>query len=207
MELGTLDILMIFLVTIGPLKATVVFASLTAKSDPGFRRAVAIKTVVTATAVAFLFVLAGEFLLHAFHVSLPALKIAGGLILMLYALGMVLGEGSGKDDQAGIPQSTNIGIYPLAMPLMATPQGIVLITTITATATNLVEVLTILGLILGIMAFNLVVLLGAHWLVRIVGASALQVFASVVGLLLVALAVQLMMWGLVDLNLLEPTIK
>ena len=204
MELGPVDILMIFLVTIGPLKATVVFASLTAKADPAFRRAVAIKTVVTATCVALLFVLAGEFLLHAFHVSIPALKIAGGLILVLYALGMVMGEGSGQE--AGTPQSTDIGIYPLAMPLMATPQGIVMITTITATATAITEKLTIVGLILGIMSFNLVVLLGAHWLVRVVGASALQVFARIVGLLLVALAVQLMMWGLVDLNLLEPTL-
>ncbi len=206
MELGPADILLIFLVTIGPLKATVVFASLTAKSDPGFRRAVAIKTVVTATSVALLFVVAGEFLLQAFHMSLPALKIAGGLILMLYALGMVLGESSGEDGQAGTPQSTNIGIYPLAMPLMATPQGIVLITTITATTTKFTEVLIIVVLILGIMSFNLVILLGAHWLVRVVGPTALQVFARIVGLLLVALAVQLMMWGLVDLNLLKPTL-
>lgn len=206
MEMGIADILMIFLVTIGPLKATVVFASLTANADPGFRRSVAIKTVVSATVVTLLFVLAGGFLLQAFHVSLPALKIAGGLILMLYALGMVLGEGSSQDDQAGTPQSTDIAIYPLAMPLMATPQGIVMITTISATTTNITETLTIVVLILGIMAFNFVVLLGAHWLVRVIGTSGLQVFSRIVGLLLVALAVQLMMWGLVDLNILKPTL-
>jgi multiple antibiotic resistance protein len=206
MQLGLVDILMIYLVTIGPLKATVVYAALTAGTDPGFRRRVAIKTVVTATIVCLLFILAGEFLLKAFHVSLPALKIGGGVILLLYALGMVMGEGSSQGDQAGTAQSTDIGIYPLAMPLMATPQGIALITTITATTTNISEVLSIVVLMLAVMAFNFFFLLGADRIIRLVGPSALQVVARIVGLLLVGLAVQLMMWGLVDLNILEPTL-
>ena len=206
MELGLADILVIFLVTLGPIKATVVFASLTAGADSAFRRSVAIKTVVSATAVCLLFVLAGGFLLTAFHVSLPALKIAGGLILMLYALSMVKGESSGQGDQAGSAPSTEIGIYPLAMPLMATPQGIVLITTITATTTSISEVLSIVALILAIMTFNFGCLLGAHWIIRVIGPAALQVVSCIVGLLFVALAVQLMMWGLVDLGILEPTV-
>jgi multiple antibiotic resistance protein len=206
MELGIADILMIFLVTIGPIKAGIVFASLTAGTDSSFRRSVAIKTVVTATAVCLLFVLAGGFLLTAFHVSIPALKIAGGLILMLYALSMVKGEDSSGGEQTDTAPSTNIAIYPLAMPLLATPQGIVLITTITATTTSIREVMSIVVLILAVMAFNFVFLLGAHWIIRVIGRSALQVVASVVGLLFVALAVQLMMWGLVDLGFLEPTV-
>jgi multiple antibiotic resistance protein len=206
MDLGLADILMIFLVTIGPIKATIVFASLTAGTDPDFRRSVAIKTVLASTAVCLLFVLAGGFLLTAFHVSIPALKIAGGLILMLYALSMVKGEDSSHGDQDGTAPSTRIAIYPLAMPLMATPQGIVLITTITAMTTSISEVSMIIALILAIMAFNFVFLLGAHWIIRVIGQSALQVVACVVGLLFVALAVQLMMWGLVDLGILEPTV-
>jgi small neutral amino acid transporter SnatA (MarC family) len=49
-------------------------------------------------------------------------------------------------------------------------------------------------------------LLGADRIIRLIGPSALQVVARIVGLLLVGLAVQLMMWGLVDLNILEPTL-
>jgi multiple antibiotic resistance protein len=206
MELGLADILVIFLVTLGPIKATVVFASLTAGTDSAFRRSVATKTVLTATSVCLLFVLAGGSLLSAFHVSLPALKIAGGLVLMLYALSMVKGEGGSKGDQDDTPPSTQIAIYPLAIPLLATPQGIVLITTVTATTTNITEVLSIVGLILGVMAFNFGCLLGAHWIIRVIGVAALQVVSCVVGLLFVALAVQLMMWGLVDLGLLESTV-
>lgn len=206
MELGLADILVIFLVTLGPIKATVVFAQLTAGTDSDFRRSVAIKTVVTATSVCLLFVLAGGSLLTAFHVSIPALKIAGGLVLMLYALGMVKGEGSSKEDPVDTAASSQIAIYPLAIPLMATPQGIVLITTITATATSATQVLSIAGLILAVMTLNLGFLLGAHWIIRVIGEAALQVVSCVVGLLFVALAVQLMMWGLVDLGLLHSTV-
>ncbi|MGB6375859.1 MAG: MarC family protein [Syntrophobacteria bacterium] len=204
MQLGAVDVLMVFLVTIGPLKAAIVYTTLTADADPGFRRSVAIKTVVTATVVAILFVVAGEFLLKVFHVSVPALKIAGGLILLLYALSMVMGDESNQGDHAVTAQSTDIGIYPLAMPLMATPQGIVAIVTITATTTSINEVLLVAGLILGIMAFNFVFLLAAHRIISVIGPSALQIVARIVGLLLVALAVQLMIWGLGDLGVLSP---
>jgi multiple antibiotic resistance protein len=203
MQLGALDVLMVFLVTIGPLKATVVYVEMTADADLSFRRRVAIKTVLSATLVAIVFVVAGEFLLKAFHVSLPALKIAGGLILLLYALSMVIGDESNHGDHDRTAQSTDIGIYPLAMPLMATPQGIVAIVTITATATSINEVLLIAGLIFGVMAFNFVFLLAAHRIISLIGPSALQVVTRIVGLLLVALAVQLIIWGLGDLGVLE----
>ena len=90
-QLGIIDIVTILLVTIGPLKALIVYASLTAEADVDFRRQVAIRTVKTAAIVSLVFVLAGEILLRIFHVSLPALKIAGGIILLLFALGMVMG--------------------------------------------------------------------------------------------------------------------
>jgi multiple antibiotic resistance protein len=203
MKLGALDILGVFLITIGPLKAGIVYTTLTADAAPNFRRSVAIKTVVTATIVGILFVVAGEFLLKVFHVSIPALKIAGGLILLLYALSMVMGGESNHDDHAHTAQSTDIGIYPLAMPLMATPQGIVAIVTITATATSTNEVLLIAGLVLGVMAFNFFFLLAAHRIIGLMGPSALQIVASIVGLLLAALAVQLMIWGFEGLGVLE----
>ena len=90
MNFGVIDVFMIFFITMGPLKSSIVYVTLTAEADAGFRRRVAIKTVVTSTVVAVLFVVAGEFMLKAFHVSIPALKIAGGLILLLFALEMMV---------------------------------------------------------------------------------------------------------------------
>ena len=122
---------------------------------------------------------------------------------MLYALEMVLGSKSQEQPKADSAESTNIAVFPLAMPLMATPQGLVAIVTLTAAAPGTSEVALMIGLILGVMAFNFIFLLGAHKILSAIGPAALKVVSSIVGLLLVALAIQLMIWGLSDLGVLQ----
>lgn len=204
MPFGIADIIVILLITIGPLKATIVFATLTAKADSAFRRQVAIKTVTTAAIVIVLFVIAGEFLLQVFHISLPALKIAGGLILLLFALHMVLGEEK-KGEAETVAPSTDIAVYPLAMPLMATPQGIVAIVTIAAGAQSMAGIVTLLVICVLILALNLVVLLLADRIIAAIGPAALQIIGKVVGILLAGLAVQLMLSAGTDLGLIAKT--
>src|SRR6266542_861444 len=99
MKLGAVDIFTILLITIGPLKGMIVYATLTAKADLAFRRKVALPAVVTATGIVLLFILAGEFMLQVFHVTTPALKITGGIILLLVALHMVMGEMGDKEKE------------------------------------------------------------------------------------------------------------
>jgi len=203
MNFGIVDLLVIFLITLGPLKSAIVYVTLTADADAGLRRSIAIRTVLTATVVALLFVIAGEFLLDAFHISIPALKMAGGIILLLYALEMVIGSKSKEGSKTDVELSPNIAVFPLAMPLMATPQGLVAIVTLTAAAPGTSEMVLMIGLILGIMAFNFIFLLGAHRILSAIGPAALKVVSVIVGLLLVALAIQLMIWGLTDLGVLQ----
>jgi multiple antibiotic resistance protein len=69
--------------------AAIVYATITAGADKPLRRAIAFRTVTVATIVVLIFIVFGEFILGIFHISLPALKLAGGLILLLFALGMV----------------------------------------------------------------------------------------------------------------------
>jgi multiple antibiotic resistance protein len=200
MNLGIADIFVILLVTIGPLKAALVYATLTAGTDAAFKREVAIKTVVTSAIVIALFIFAGEYILKIFHISLAALKMAGGLILLLFALGMVMGDDKKPEAAKGKP-SPNIAIYPLAMPLMATPQGIVAIVTLVAAAPGL-KGITIVGASAAVvLAINLVTLLYADRIIALIGPAALQIVARVVGLLLAALAIQLMIFGLTDIGI------
>ena len=203
MTFGMVDIATILLVTVGPLKALIVFATLTARAEADFRRQVAIRTVTVATVVTLVFVVAGEFFLQIFHISLPALKIAGGIILLLFALHMIMG--GAHDDEGDKPKalSPDIAVFPLAMPMMATPQGLVAITVLVAARQSFVDVLAVVAALLAIMALNLVCMLSADRIIRAIGPSALQVIAKVAGLLLTALAVQLMILGLRDLGLIE----
>lgn len=206
MPIGIADIIVILLVTIGPLKALIVYATLAGGAEAALQRQIAFRTVRVATIVALLFVVAGEFLLQVLHVGLPALKIAGGIILLLFALGMVMGGGHGNEEDKPKTISIEVAVYPLAMPMMATPQGLVAITAITAAAPNLGQVIVIAVIVLAIMAFNLLCLLAANRIVRALGPSTLQIIARVAGLLLSALAIQLMILGLTDLGLIEKAV-
>jgi multiple antibiotic resistance protein len=205
-DFGLADIFMILLITVGPLKAAVVYAKLTGQSDRAFQRAVAFKTVTIATIVTIIFVFFGQFLLSLFHVSLPALKIAGGLILLLFALDMVIGGGHGGHEGAPVAPTPDIAIYPLAMPLMATPQGLVAITTIVAETTTFGQKIGVAVIILVIMAINLAILLSAGKLLREGAAGTMVVISKVVGILLAALAIQLMISAGKDLGLLAATV-
>lgn len=204
MRFGIVDIVTLLLVTVGPLKALIVFGTLTARADSAFRRQVAIRTVFVATIVTLLFVVAGEFLLLVFHISLPALKIAGGIILLLFAIHMVMG-GAEENKSAEFP-SRDIAIFPLAMPMMATPQGLVAITVLVAGRQSYTDVLVIVVILLAIMAFNLVCMLSADRIISAIGPAALQVIAKIAGLLLTALAVQLMISAFRDLGLIAPVV-
>jgi multiple antibiotic resistance protein len=200
MKFGIVDVIAILLITIGPLKASIVYATLTAGANASLRRAIAFKTVIVATIVVLIFIIFGEFILGIFHISLAALKLAGGLILLLFALGMVMGDDKKAKGPEG-PVTAAIAIYPLAMPLMATPQGIVAVVTLSAAQPGLANMATLVVISLAIMAINLAVLLFADKILGSGGGSAIQVVARVIGLLLAGLAMQLMIWGFTDLGL------
>jgi multiple antibiotic resistance protein len=203
MTFGIVDIATLLLVTVGPLKALIVFATLTARADAGFRRQVAIRTVTVATIVTLVFVLAGNFFLQVFHISLPALKIAGGIILLLVALDMVMGGSHEDESEKPKALSPDMAVFPLAMPMMATPQGLVAITVLVAARQSLVDVLVVVVILLAVMALNLLCLLSADRIIKAIGPAALLVIGKIAGLLLTALAVQLMILGLRDLGLIE----
>ncbi len=204
MTFGIIDILVVLLITIGPTKASVFFVGMTAEADQSLKRQIAIRTVTTSAAICVAFVLIGEGLLHAFHVSLAALKIAGGLVLLLFALHLVLGEEKKEQESASAnhpPPSLDISVYPLAMPLMASPQGLVAIVTLAAGMRGGGGLLTLLTLVLVVMAFNLLFLLYADRILGLIGTSILKIVMRVFGLLLCGLAVQLMILGFTDLGI------
>lgn len=203
-DFGISDIIVLLLVTIGPLKSAVVYAKMTGGMNAEFKRRVAFSAVTTALIVCLVFVFFGQNLLNIFHVSLPALKIAGGIILLLFALDMVIGDHTGEG--AGFAPTHEIAIYPIAIPLMATPQGLVAITAIVAETQTFLQKLMIGGIVVAIMALNLGVLLSAGKLGLGKNPGRSIVISKVMGLLLSALAVQLMISALRDLGVLAAAV-
>lgn len=201
MVLSITEILILFLALMGPTKALIVYAGVTKDMDAAQKRAIALRTVMVASIVTFLFLWAGGAIIAAIHVEIPAVKISGGIILLLFALGLVLG--GGKDDHAN--EGTDPATFPLAMPLIASPQGIVILITFAAAVKENDASPLILYVALAItMVINLLTLLFGARILKFIPPAALMVTLKVVGVLLTALAVQLILWGMGDLGLVPP---
>jgi multiple antibiotic resistance protein len=198
------EILILFLALMGPTKPLLVYAGLTEKMDAAQRASIAIRTVVVASIVTFFFLWAGGSIINAIHVQIPAVKISGGIILLIFALGLVLGGGSQDDHH----EEGDIAIFPLAMPLIASPQGIVILITFAAAAKKGGLSTQPLYLALAVtMGINLVALLFGARLLKFVPPAALKVVLKLAGILLCAMAVQMMLWGFSDLGLVPANVE
>ena len=155
------EVMMLLLAAIGPLKVTIVCASLTAEASPEFCRRVASRSVLISLIVCIAFAVLGEAILKLLKVSIPAFQIGGGIIVLLFSLDMVMGGKKADKDRAvdlegktGEP-SLDIAAYPLAIPLMASVSGLVAIVSLLAQRDDLEALIFLAGVIVAIMAHQL----------------------------------------------------
>src|SRR4051812_4484675 len=120
----------IFLITIDPVGVVPFFMALTSGSTAAERRAIALKSVLIATAIMLLFTLIGQPLLHYMGIALPAFRIAGGALLFLLAVDMVMATEGGiraptpKEEEEAAHRRPDVAVFPLAIPLIAGPGAI-----------------------------------------------------------------------------------
>ena len=100
MEFNPCEAFLLLFATIGPLKVTIVCASLTADASPEFLNRVALRAVLIASIVCVVFAVFGEVILHLFKVSVPAFQIGGAIIVLLFSLDMVMGNEKAKKHAA-----------------------------------------------------------------------------------------------------------
>jgi multiple antibiotic resistance protein len=147
-------------------------------------------------------------ILEFFHVSVGAMEIAGGLILVIFALGLVLGEEKSHDDEK---PTGDVSVYPMAVPLLASPRAIVAITVIFArtpdAAARMNAWIALVLLILG----NLGLLFAIARLMKDGSADKAKkgsgfagVLLRIIAILLAALAVELVVLGLREYGVLPP---
>lgn len=190
-----------FFATLGPADLTLVFAALTQKSTPAQRRIMALRGVLVAAGILVFFALFGEPILTLFGVSLPALRTAGGILLLLIAIDMVFarhsgGTGTTPEEENEAQHREDISVFPLAMPLIAGPgaiSAVILLTT--GTHGNQLEWAVVVGALLLMLAICYLAMLVAIPIQRLLGITGLSVVSRIVGILLAALAVQFLFDG------------
>ena len=190
-----------FLVVIDPVGAAPIFAGLTAAATRQQRRAMAVRSVVVAAVILFLFALFGEQLLHALGISLDAFRIAGGITLFLVALEMIFDRNTQRREQQAreVGPSTeqqDISIFPMAIPMIAGPGSIASAMLLTSRSAGWGERLVVLGALGLVLAMVLALLLVAGPVMRLAGKKVEAMITRVLGVLLSALAVQFVLDGI-----------
>jgi multiple antibiotic resistance protein len=199
---GVIDTFLLLLIGIGPKLALVPFLEITASLDAAGKRQVQRKMLVTAATVAVALIVLGELLRSLLHFTLGSLSIAGGLILLVLAVWMVLGQGSGGQLTAG-KEPMQLAQFPLAVPYLLNPVGIVGLMTISAEAKSV----SVLAVAVAVLAFVLLIdVLVFRWANHVsarLDENRMLVTEKVFGFLIAAIAVQLVLDGLTSLGLIS----
>ena len=187
-----------FLVTVNPIKSAAVFAALTERSGPAHRRSLAIKSVAVAAGILVVFTLFGDDLLRFIGISLPGVRVGGGILLMLVSIDIVFGRSIGPPPPAaGSGGAADIAVFPIATPIIAGPGAITAVTVRASEANNEILTTVLLLAVLGsVMVLTLGALLAATTVRRWLGETGMNVVTRVLGILLTALSAEMILQGL-----------
>lgn len=190
---------------VDPFAAIPSFIAITAGTEPTHRRRMALKASLTCFIVLISFALAGQLIFRMFGITLPAFEIAGGLILLLIGIDMLEAKRSPTQESSGetvdASQKEDAGIVPLGIPMLAGPGAISSVMVLVGQSPDKWHMAAILISIAVTAAASYAVLSGANLLRRILGETGIRILVRIMGLLLVALAMQFFVNGLTDLGI------
>ena len=151
-----IDTFLLLLIGIGPKIALVPFLEATKQMPQATQRRVLRKMLTTAATVALLLLVLGGLLTRLLHFSPGALGVASGIILLIIAGTMVLGRGDGEHDshsaEDGDPMQ--LAVFPLAVPYLLNPAGIVVLVTTSAEAASVGVFAVVLGILILVLALD-----------------------------------------------------
>jgi len=181
------EVFVTLLVIVDPPGMMPIFLALTGPLSARDRNRAAWQAVALALGVIVIFAVAGPTLLDYLHVDLPALQAAGGLLLVLVALELLTGKSDDPSQQA----TSNIALVPLGTPLLAGPGAIVATMLFMQQADGAADVTAIAAAILAVLLAVWVVLRFSGGIVKVLRPGGIEVLTRIAGLLLAAIAVQL----------------
>lgn len=194
-------VLMAFFAIMNPVANAPLFVSLTEGVDAPTRRSVALRSVLIAFAIVALFSVFGRTIFSVFGITLPAFRIAGGILVALVGYHLLQGRSSSvhtpseEDNARSRDAALGVAVSPLAMPILAGPGTI-------ATAMSYAAGTDTAGLLLVLLAFAIICILtwitfvSGEWMVGFLGQNAIKVVSRLMGLILAVIGVQMVIEGI-----------
>jgi multiple antibiotic resistance protein len=201
--ISPLEIFLALFIGMGPIKVLLIYIATTENMDKSVRRRVARRTVLVAGMVSLGLFLLGAILQAMLHFSIGSLTIFGGLILLILALGMVSGGGSSTQREHGDTDPMSLAVSPLAIPLTLNPVGIVVLVVASVEVQDLATAVLIIAMIVVIALIDLGVLYSADRVAKYLSHATVELLERVLGILLGALAVELVVTGMATLGIIN----
>jgi len=189
----------VFLI-VDPIAVVPVFIAMTGKDSPEKCKTMAARACLTAAALLTVFTLFGGFIFKFFGVTLPAFRVAGGLLLLLTAYDMLRAQRpttktSDAETQEGSEQE-DIAIVPLALPLLAGPGAIATVMVLMAEhGAGFEAAVPVIASIVIVLGITYVILRSAHQVKRVLRLTGIAILERLFGLILAAIAVQFVFEG------------
>ena len=186
-------------IIIDPIGLTPVFIAITHGMDDSLRRKVALRSVLVSAFVISLFIVGGETVLGFIGISMPAFRIAGGILLFLTALDMLFQRRSKRrENQTEQELVDDPSVFPLAIPLIIGPGAIATVILIAGAKPGLVGIAST-GFITALVLLTVFVFFSAASRIeKLLGKTGIDVLTRLLGMLLAALSVQFVIEGLFE---------
>jgi multiple antibiotic resistance protein len=189
-------ILFLFAV-IDPIGSVPVYLEATRSFDAKKKRLVAIRASLLAFVILLFFIIIGQVILEGMEVSLNAFQISGGVILFLFALTMIFGEGKPANEIHSIKDYKHVTVFPIAIPSIASPGAIMAVVLLTDNHIYSVFDQTITSLlVLVVIVITMLLLLIANLVQKTIGEYGITVISKIMGLILASYAVQSILGGI-----------
>jgi len=206
-----MELLLVFtsvLFIVDPFAAVPTFLAMTERDSPAQRRILARRGAWTCAITLTLFALGGSLIFKIFGITIGAFKIAGGVLIGLNALDMVQARRSQQretpvETAEGI-QKEDIGIIPLGVPMLAGPGAISTVMVLALGAKGLVPILAVYASIALTALISFYVLAGATLVERRLGQTGMRILTRLIGLVLCAIAAQVIIDGIKLSGLVSP---
>lgn len=199
--LGLGAVFTLLVVTLGPVKILGPFAQLTHAADEKVVRQIALRAFFVSLAALVVSGLAGVSLLAKWHISIPALELAGGLIFLIVGMRIVLEQYQpAHAAPPPLPESPTAAALKLSFPTVVTPYGIAAVMVLLAKSTDSSRTLTIVGILAAVMVLNLLAMWFARKMIGSITLLVLRIVGAVLGVLQVALAVEMILRSLTELR-------
>lgn len=190
---------------IDPIGSIPVFLAVTAGYAATQQRKIAAIAALTSAGVLLFFIIAGQLLLESMEIPLSAFQIAGGIVLFLFALTMIFGDGKPKTEKQLIEHSeadshrhaVNQAIFPLAIPSIASPGAMMAVVLLTDNHRfDITQQAVTAGIMLLVIIITFALLLAATVIHRLIGDAGASIISRVMGLILAAVATNSILEGI-----------